>query len=301
MTLRRATRAGLALLLLLALAFGASAAGLTGAEMRGKRIYTEGKGRGKITAYLPGAGIRAPGSGFPCVNCHLAGGAGQSEGGVRSADITWFTLTKEYGGPRPSGRTHPPYTDETVRKAITGGVDPAGNVLASAHPRFGMDREDLDDLLAYMKVMDSEPVPGVTDNAVRVGILFPATGPLAEGAREVRALLSGYAAEANARGGIYNRRLELVEIPFDPSAPGAALAAARAAVESEGGALLPGQHRGAGGRRCRALPCDGEGSRLRPAPLRPGGRLRGGPVHLPRPRQHKGPGAGDGGFPRGVA
>ena len=200
--------------------------------MRGKRIYMEGKGRGKITALLPGAGIRAPGAGFPCVNCHLAGGAGQSEGGVRSADISWFTLTKEYGGPRPSGRAHPPYTDESVRKAVTGGLDPAGNVLASAHPRYDMDREDLDDLLAYMKVMDSEPVPGVTDNAVRVGTLFPATGPLAEGAREVRALLSGYAAEANARGGFYNRRLELVGIPFDPSAEGASLAAARAAVES---------------------------------------------------------------------
>jgi len=233
-TFRRATRSGLSLLMLLALAFGVSAAGLTGATMRGKRIYMEGKGRKKITAFLPGAGIRAPGSGFPCVNCHLAGGAGQSEGGVRSADITWFTLTKEYGGPRPSGRAHPPYTDESVRKAITGGLDPAGNVLASEHPRFGMDREDLDDLLAYMKGMDSEPVPGVTDNAVRVGILFPATGPLAEGAREVRALLSGYAAEANARGGFYNRRLELVGIPFDPSAEGAALAAARAAVGSEG-------------------------------------------------------------------
>ncbi len=36
----------------------------------------------------------------------LAGGAGQSEGGVRSSDITWFTLTKEYGGfAPPEGRT----------------------------------------------------------------------------------------------------------------------------------------------------------------------------------------------------
>ena len=121
MTPRGAIRAGVALPPLPALSFGGSAAELTGAAMRGKRVYMEGTGRKKITAFLPGAGIRAPGAGFPCVNCHLAGGAGQSEGGVRSADITWFTLTKEYGGSRPSGRTHPPYTDETVRKAITGG------------------------------------------------------------------------------------------------------------------------------------------------------------------------------------
>ena len=126
MTFRRAARAGLAFSLLLAFPFGTSAAGLTGAEVRGKRIYMEGKGRKKITAFLPGAGIRAPGAGFPCVNCHLAGGAGQSEGGVRSADITWFTLTKEYGGPRPSGRAHPPYSDESVQEGDHGRVGSGG-------------------------------------------------------------------------------------------------------------------------------------------------------------------------------
>ena len=233
MTLRRAARAGLALFLLFAIAAPARAAGLTEAEKRGKRIYTEGKGRGKITASLPGAGVKAPGAGFPCVNCHLAGGSGQSEGGVRSADIAWFTLTKEYGGARPTGRTHPPYTDESFRRAVAAGLDPAGNLLAPAHPRFGMDRADLDDLLSYVKAMDSEPVPGVTDDAVRVGILFPSAGPLAGAAGEVRALLSGAFRETNATGGFFNRRLELVEIPFDPSAEGGAVAAARAAVERD--------------------------------------------------------------------
>ena len=213
---------------------GASGAGLGEPEKRGKRIYTEGKGRKRIVAVLPGPGVKSPGTAFPCVNCHLAAGAGQMEGGVRSAEIAWGTLTKEYSGKRPSGREHPAYTGESIRTAVTSGLDPAGNELNAAHPRYEMAREDLDDLLAYLKAMDTEPVPGVTDDAVRVGILFPAKGPLAEGAREVRALLSGYAAEANARGGIYNRRLELVAIPFDPSVEGAALAAARAPVESEG-------------------------------------------------------------------
>ena len=117
--------------------------------------------------------------------------------------------------------------------AVTEGVDPAGNALDPAHPRYTMSRNDLQDLVAYVKVMDSEPVPGVTDNAVRVGILYPSTGPLAEASGEVRALLSGAFREANAAGGIYNRRLELVEIPFDPAVAGAALAAARPAVEKD--------------------------------------------------------------------
>ena len=231
MTARRPTWTVLVFLLVLVFSAEAGGAELTDAQKRGKRIYMDGKGRGRITAFLPEPGVKAPGGGFPCVNCHLAGGTGQSEGGVQSADITWPTLTKEQGTARPTGRTHPPYTDETIRKAVTDGVDPAGNRIASAHPRFRMEPGDLDDLLAYMKGMDREPVPGVTDNAVRVGILLPSTGPLAEVSREVETLLSLYFSAVNARGGIYNRSLQLVPLRYDPSRTGSAAAAVQPASE----------------------------------------------------------------------
>lgn len=232
MTARGKSPAGAAFLVL-ALAGAAWAGGLTGAQQRGKRIYVEGIGSGKISAFLAGAGIRAPGKGFPCVNCHLAGGAGQSEGGVRSADIGWYNLTKEYAGKRPTGRIHPAYTEEAFLAAVTEGVDPAGNALDSAHPRYGMTREDLEDLLAYVKAMDREAAPGISDNAVRVGILLPEKGPLAEAGREVQALLSGYFAEVNAGGGLYGRSLDLVPFPFDPDGKDGALPSARKAVESD--------------------------------------------------------------------
>ncbi|HEX9191405.1 MAG TPA: ABC transporter substrate-binding protein, partial [Candidatus Deferrimicrobiaceae bacterium] len=218
--------------LLLALLAADAAGGLSGAEERGKRIYMEGTGTGEIIAYLAGAGISAPGKGFPCVNCHLAGGPGQREGGVRSAEITWFHLTKEHSGGRATGRVHPAYDEETVMAAITDGIDPAGNALDTAHPRYRMTRDDLEDLVAYIKVMDREPVPGITDNAVRVGILLPEKGPLAEAGREVQALLSGHFAEVNAGGGLYGRSLALVPVPFDPNGKDGALPAAREAVES---------------------------------------------------------------------
>jgi len=217
------------ILLVLALAADAAGGGLTGVQQRGKRIYMEGRGRKPISAFLPEAGVKAPGAGFPCVNCHLAGGAGQLEGGVQSADITWFTLTKQYVGARPTGRTHPPYTDETLRNAIAGGVDPAGNVLASAHPRFRIDSEDLDDLIAYMKVMDREPVPGVTDNEIRIGILLPTTGALADVSREVESLLLLHFSGMNARGGVYNRSIRLMPLRYDPARPGSAAEVAGAA------------------------------------------------------------------------
>jgi ABC-type branched-subunit amino acid transport system substrate-binding protein len=182
---------------------------------------------------LLGPGIKAPGAGFPCINCHLAGGKGQLEGGVQSSDITWFTLTKEFSGKRPSGRIHPPYDDETIARAIADGLDPAGNELDEAHPRYEMEREDLENLIAYLKIMEREPVPGVTDNEIRVGILLPEKGPLAEAGREVRSLLTGYFIEVNARGGLYSRSLALNPVPFNPYREDGALSATRAAVESE--------------------------------------------------------------------
>ncbi len=206
---------------------------LTDEQRRGKRIYMEGRGRKNIFAVLPAAGIKAPGSGFPCVNCHLAGGSGQFEGGVRSADISWFSLTKEFRGVRPSGRVHPGYNDDSIATAVRRGVDPSGNRLDPAHPRYEMEPEDLGDLVAYLKIMGREPVPGVSDNQVNVGFLLPVTGPLAEAGREVRALLSGYFEEVNAKGGIYNRKLVLTPLPFDPSEEERSIEAVREAVESE--------------------------------------------------------------------
>jgi ABC-type branched-subunit amino acid transport system substrate-binding protein len=222
----------LCVLALLAAA-AAAAAGLSDEQRRGKRIYLEGKGRKKISAILLEPGLKAPGASFPCINCHLAGGTGQLEGGVQSSDITWFHLTKEFSGKRPSGRVHPPYDEESVATAITEGMDPARTELDPAHPRYEMEREDLEDLIAYLKIMDREPVPGVTDNEIRVGILLPETGPLAEAGGEVRALLSGYFAEVNAKGGLYGRSVVLEPVPFDPSRENGALLSVRAAVESE--------------------------------------------------------------------
>lgn len=227
---RKPAEASIGALLLLLLPSLSGAAGLTAAQERGRRIYHEGKGRKKISAVLLGPGIKAPGQSFPCVSCHLPGGLGQLEGGVQSADITWSTLTKEYSGKRLSGRPHPPYDEESVMTAITSGMDPAGNELDEAHPRYEMEREDLEDLLAYIKILGREPVPGVTEDQVRVGILLPGRGPLAETGREVRTLLEGFFADVNERGALYRRALILVPASFDPSKAGDDLAAARELV-----------------------------------------------------------------------
>ena len=59
-------------------------------------------------------------------------------------DITWPTLTGQY-------EDHQPFTEETVKQAITQGVDPAGNSLEYPMPRWQMSAQDLTDLVAYIK------------------------------------------------------------------------------------------------------------------------------------------------------
>lgn len=189
------------------------------AEMRGKRIYVTGQGEHAILARLIGPGIDAPATGFPCIQCHKEGGEGAREGGVLAPDITRDNLTIDHSGIRRTGRQHLPYDDATLKRAIRDGVDPAGNALHPAMPRYKFDETDLEDLIAYLKVLGKEPVPGVDEGRVRIGILKPVSGPLAPAGQAVAMLLAAFFEELNALGGLYGRIVELAAVEFNPAAP----------------------------------------------------------------------------------
>jgi cytochrome c oxidase subunit II len=61
-------------------------------------------------------------------------------------NITWAELTAQ-------DMDHPPYTEETRKRAITQGLDPAGNQLEYPMPRWQMSEQDLNDLVAYIKTL----------------------------------------------------------------------------------------------------------------------------------------------------
>jgi hypothetical protein len=46
---------------------------------------------------------------------------------------------------------HVPYTEETLKKALTEGVMPDGKELNKRMPRWQMTSQDLDDLVAFLK------------------------------------------------------------------------------------------------------------------------------------------------------
>ena len=192
---------------------GSAAAGssLTLQERHGKQIYLRGiNSAGKeITALLGNPPMETPGSLMACANCHGYDGRGKPEGGVTPSDVTWEALTKSYGVTHASGRKHPPYDDALLERSIAKGLDPLGTKLHVAMPRYEMSREDMSDLIAYLKQLGKDSDPGISDDAIILGTVVPDKGPLAETGRTIEAVLAAYFNDINLEGGIYGRKLEL--------------------------------------------------------------------------------------------
>jgi len=217
------------LLALLILGSASAQTPLTSQESRGKEIYLFGTSKsGKdILAYIGDSSLEVPGSSMACANCHGMAGQGKPEGGIDPSNITWEALTKPYGVTHSSGRKHPAYTARGLDLAITRGVDPAGNKLLNAMPRYQMSKDDLNDLLVYLKRLGTDLDPGISENQIVIGTMLPGElGPLAEMGHAVKGVISAYFAEVNLQGGIYNRRLEL-----KVSETGNTAAATRANIE----------------------------------------------------------------------
>jgi hypothetical protein len=173
----------------------------------GRQIYVSGSGKSAhpITASVAGSSDLSA-TLLPCANCHGADGRGIAEGGVVSSNITWLELTKPYKAATPNGRRRPAYNEQSLRRAVMEGIDSAGNPLHAAMPRYAMSPEDLSDLVAYLKVLGQEGVPGVTATSVRVGTIVPEAGPGAVAGAQMAAVLSAYFADA---GEIHGRRVTL--------------------------------------------------------------------------------------------
>ena len=129
-------------------------------ESNGERIYFTGTSQTgpPITAEMQAGmpmGRRLPGR-MACVSCHGEDGRGGTVRMMMSTfeapDIRYKNLTGEdhEGG----HEEHPPYTDETLRRAITQGIDPSGEPLEWVMPRWEMSEEQLNDLFEYLKTFE---------------------------------------------------------------------------------------------------------------------------------------------------
>ena len=212
MSLRLCRSACVAALACGVLALPAAALELTPQEERGKQIYLTGESMTgqPIMATVGAAGIRVPASATPCAGCHGADGLGRPEGGVQPSKLLWSQLTKPYGGTSENGhRKFPPYDGRSLSRAILVGVDPAGNELDKAMPRFDIHPDDLADLVAYVKRLEHDTDPGVEPERLVLGTVVPDVGRIKPVGDAVVSLLEAYFDDLNRNGGLYGRRLAL--------------------------------------------------------------------------------------------
>jgi len=210
------------------------ASDLTPEEQRGRQIYlrgttTDGK---DVVALLDGGATRANGSVFPCASCHGTEGKGKNEGGVAAPDITWAILTKPYPVLRPGGGLRPPYSERTLKRAIVMGLDSGGRPLQSVMPHFQLSYRDANDLIAFLKNLGRVSDPGISDSAIRIGVLLPQTERLPAMHRSIQTVLSTYFERINRGGGIYGRLIELKFLDLQDS-PAESASAIRTWLERE--------------------------------------------------------------------
>jgi ABC-type branched-subunit amino acid transport system substrate-binding protein len=182
---------------------------LTLQEKRGKAFYLRGESASgqEITAIM--GEVDVPASTLTCAGCHGSRGQGITEGGVTAGNMTWAFLTKPYGHTDHGGRKHPAFTESSFARLMTSGLDPAGNKLAVAMPTYRMPQEDMANLIAYLKRIETDTDPGVTETSIVLGTVLPEKTALSGLSQSMGDVLQAYFAEVNSRGGIYNRKIEL--------------------------------------------------------------------------------------------
>jgi len=155
---------GLALVCCVALGFGGYLVTRPGAEgaqpqeyvSNGQMIYFTSRNQQGQRIPFDGAPMWLYMQGGSCASCHGAdgrGGAPVMMGTEIPGDIRYSHLTEEE---HEEGEEHPPYTDELIRRAITLGLNPAGEPLDLTMPRWRMSDQDLDDLIEFLKTLNGD-------------------------------------------------------------------------------------------------------------------------------------------------
>ncbi|NOX61625.1 MAG: cytochrome c [Chloroflexi bacterium] len=135
----------------------------------GERIYYTGTSangpigyRGGVFGGMMGGGGMMTGR-LACADCHGADARGGRHFMMMTVmdapDIRWSTLTGEDHGEPAGGEgeheenemEHPPYDAESFKLAVTRGVNPAGEPLDAAMPRWRMSDEDIQDLIEFLQ------------------------------------------------------------------------------------------------------------------------------------------------------
>jgi ABC-type branched-subunit amino acid transport system substrate-binding protein/mono/diheme cytochrome c family protein len=177
----------------------AAARDFSNREIQGRALFLTGRTDSSVPYATVGAGnVQVAATTVPCASCHGRNGRGSTERGGLPPNITWPALS----APDVTvGRERPRYTETSVIRAVTMGIDAGGNRLDPTMPRFRLSMADAAALLAYIKRLGTLPDAGLDDHSLVLGTVL---GPHETA---VGRILSAYFANVNGEGGLFGRRI----------------------------------------------------------------------------------------------
>ena len=147
----------------------------------GERMYREGllPSGSPMTAVVQGD-IPVDGSMFTCQSCHLRSGLGSLEGQVITTPINARELFRPIGyAPEWAAPSlhkfprdlkdlwvRPAYTDETLAQAVWMGTHASGREMDWTMPRYDLPAPDMEILIHYLKHLNADFSPGVSEETV---------------------------------------------------------------------------------------------------------------------------------------
>lgn len=159
-------------------------------------FFRAGEAPRAIEARLEGSSASFDASLFACSGCHGTSGEGRREGGTLAADIRFSRLSA-------AGR----YDEKLFCRALVEGIDPQSAELARAMPRYGLEEGECDALWRYLRRLEEELPPGISEKEIAIGVASRRMNPARLAWQEaLRQELESF----NQQGGFFGRRFRLV-------------------------------------------------------------------------------------------
>ncbi|MGB7816988.1 MAG: ABC transporter substrate-binding protein [Methylotenera sp.] len=168
----------------------------------GRSLY---RGSQAFSAPVKLAQVALPAASSACANCHGLRGEGKSEAGIQVPPLQWRRLMTARDG-------QPGFANAaTIVHAIEMGKGRKQQNLLAPMPQFALSKQEQAALLAYLRVIgtESEPVAGVSAEAIIIGSVLPLSGRRATAGRAIQTALEARLAEVNHNGGIFGRQILL--------------------------------------------------------------------------------------------
>jgi hypothetical protein len=151
-------------------------------------------------------------SALACVNCHRESGFGSSESGRTFPPVSWGFLGKNQPEDDSSRFYHiqnkrKAYDADSFYRLLTAGINSDGEEADPMMPRYALSRQQSDDLIAYLKTINTVDDPGVDNDVIHIATIVDKRLPASERDQHIAFLQSLFGMKNGLTRGEIRRKL----------------------------------------------------------------------------------------------